>query len=53
MAEHPCIGCINNWSGDQIPCSDFCEEFSVWKKQQKLLNSLQPKVPSILEAFWH
>ena len=54
MSVHPCIGCINNWSGDQTPCSDYCEELTAWEKQQRAnFNAIQSKVPSIPEASGH
>lgn len=33
MENHPCIGCINNWSGDLIGCADFCEARDQWQKE--------------------
>ena len=33
MENHPCVGCINNWSGDIIGCADYCEERDNWKKE--------------------
>jgi Ni,Fe-hydrogenase I small subunit len=30
--EHPCIGCSNNWSGDPVPCVNFCPDFETWKR---------------------
>lgn len=29
--EHPCIGCINNWSGEPVPCANVCMDLEKWK----------------------
>lgn len=59
VKKHPCLGCINNWSGELIGCSDYCAQFESWKRAQenqriveelKLLNSANPPFdPTIFE----